>query len=136
MIFFRRSSNSPRYLVPATSEPMSRVEHALVQQRLGDVAGDDPLGQALDDGGLADAGLADQGGVVLGAAREDLDDPLDLLLAADDRVELARARGGGQVDAELVEGRGLAGALGRAAWPATSSGDRTRMTSCARPCPG
>ena len=25
MIFFRRSSNSPRYLVPATSKPISRV---------------------------------------------------------------------------------------------------------------
>jgi hypothetical protein len=50
---------------------------------------DDVLGQALDDGGLADTGLADQDGVVLGAAREDLHDPLDLLLAPDDRVELA-----------------------------------------------
>ena len=44
--------------------------------------------------------------------RQDLDDPLDLLLAADDRVELAQAGGLGQVDAELVDGRGLAGALG------------------------
>ena len=43
--------------------------------------------------GLADAGLADEHRVVLGAAREDLDDALDLLRAADDRVELARARG-------------------------------------------
>ena len=29
MIFFRRSSNSPRYLVPATSEPMSSVSRRL-----------------------------------------------------------------------------------------------------------
>ena len=78
-------------------------QHALVQQRLRHIAGHDALRQALDDGGLADARLADQGRVVLGAAREDLDDPLDLLLAADDRVELARARGGGEVDAELVD---------------------------------
>ena len=41
-------------------------QDALVEQRLGDVAGDDPVGQALRDGGLADAGLADQGRVVLG----------------------------------------------------------------------
>ena len=41
-------------------------QDALVEQRLGDVAGDDAVGQALGDGRLADAGLADQGGVVLG----------------------------------------------------------------------
>ena len=86
-------------------------QDALVEQRLGHVAGDDPVGQALGDGGLADARLADQGRVVLRPARQDLDDPLDLLLAADDGVELAGARGVGQVDAELVDGRGLAGAL-------------------------
>ena len=53
--------------------------------------------QTLDDGGLADARLAEQDRVVLGAAREDLDDALDLLLAADQRVEGAarrRARSG------------------------------------------
>ena len=111
MIFLSRSSNSPRYLVPATSEPMSSVSTRLLSSVSGTSPADDPLGQALDDGGLADAGLADQGRVVLGAARQDLDDPLDLLLAADDRVELAGARGVGQVDPELVDGRGLAGAL-------------------------
>ena len=60
-------------------------QDALVQQDLRHVAGDDPMGQALGDGGLADAGLADQGRVVLRPSRQDLDDPLDLLLAADDR---------------------------------------------------
>ena len=78
MTFLRRSSNSPRYFVPATSEPMSSVSRRLPMQRLRHVAGDDALGQALDDGRLADARLADQGRVVLGAAREDLDHPLDL----------------------------------------------------------
>ena len=39
-----------------------------VAQALGDVAADDALREALDDGGLADAGLADQDGVVLRAA--------------------------------------------------------------------
>ena len=92
MIFLSRSSNSPRYLVPATSEPMSSVRTRLSMQRLRHVAGDDALRQALGDGRLADARLADQGRVVLGPAAEDLDDPLDLLLAADDRVDLAGAR--------------------------------------------
>jgi hypothetical protein len=40
---------------------------------------DDPLRQALDDRGLADAGLAEQHGVVLRAAAEDLHDALDLV---------------------------------------------------------
>ena len=64
-------------------------DDAPVAQRLGDVAGDDALGEALDDRGLADAGLADEDGVVLRAAAEDLDDAADLVVAADDRVELA-----------------------------------------------
>ena len=41
-----------------------------VLEALGHVAGDDPLGEALDDRGLADARLADQHGVVLGAPAE------------------------------------------------------------------
>ena len=67
-------------------------DDAAVAQRLRDVAGDDPLGEALDDRGLADAGLADEHGVVLRAAAEDLDDAADLLVAADDRIEQAVAR--------------------------------------------
>ena len=67
------------------------ADQALVAQRLGHVAGDDPLGQALDDGGLADAGLADEHGVVLGPPRQHLDDAADLGVAADHRVELALA---------------------------------------------
>ena len=83
-------------------------QDALVEQDVRDVAGDDPVREALGDGGLADARLADEGRVVLGLSAEDLDDPLDLLLAPDDRVELAGARGLGQVDAEGVDRRGLA----------------------------
>ncbi len=90
---------------------VQRVE-LLVLQRLGDLAVHDGLGQALDDGGLTDAGLTDQHRVVLGAAAQHLHDPLDFLLAADDRIELALHGGGGQVAAELVQderGRRVAG---------------------------
>ena len=73
---------------------------------------DDLLGEPFDDGGLAHAGLADEDGVVLGAAGEDLDDPLDLLLATDDRVELGLAGELGQVAGELVEDRRLRPLLG------------------------
>ena len=86
-------------------------QDALVEERLRDVAGDDPMGQALGDGRLADAGLADEGRVVLRAPREDLDDPLDLLLSADDGIQLSCSGRLGEVDPELVDGRGLAGAL-------------------------
>ena len=75
----------------------------LVAEQLGDLAVGDPGGQALDHGGLADAGLAEQHRVVLRPAGEDLHDPLDLGLAADHRVELAVGGELGQVAAELVE---------------------------------
>ena len=87
-------------------------EDPLVHQGLGDVARHDPMREAFGDGRLADAGLADEGGVVLAPSRQDLNDPLDLLLAADHRVEGAGACRLGQVDAELVEGRCLARPLG------------------------
>ena len=78
-------------------------DDAAVAQALGHVAGDDALGQPLGDGGLADPGLADQHGVVLGAARQDLDDATDLVVAPDHRVELALGRRLGQVPAVLLE---------------------------------
>ena len=78
-------------------------DHAPVAQRLGHVAGDDPLGEALDDRRLADARLADQHRVVLGAAGEHLDHAADLLVAADHRVELALFGDLGQVAAEALE---------------------------------
>ncbi len=81
---------------------VQRVE-LLVLERLGHVAPHDVLREALDDGGLADAGLPDEDRVVLGAAGQHLHDPLDLLLAPDDRVELAVARSLREVAAELVE---------------------------------
>ena len=80
MTALMRSSNWPRYLVPATIMARSSTTMRLVAEQLGDVAVDDQLGQALDDGGLADAGLAEQHRVVLGAAAEDLDDALDLVV--------------------------------------------------------
>jgi hypothetical protein len=78
-------------------------DQAAVLQALGHVARDDALGEALGDRGLADAGLADQHRVVLGAPREHLDHAADLLVAADDRIDLALARDVGEVAAELRE---------------------------------
>ena len=67
-------------------------EDRLVLQPLGHVAADDPLREPLDDRRLADARVADQHGVVLRLAREDLDHAADLAVAADHRIELPGAR--------------------------------------------
>ncbi len=50
-------------------------------------------------------------GIVLGPAGQDLHDPLDLLVAADDRVELGLPGELGEVAAELVEHHGPLGGL-------------------------
>ena len=78
-------------------------QQPLVLQRLRHVALDDALRQALDDRGLADAGLADQHRVVLGAPRQHLDGAADLLVAADHRIELALLRRRGQVARILLQ---------------------------------
>ena len=57
-------------------------------QRLRYVAAGEPLGQRLDDGGLADAGLADERGIIFAAAAEHLHELGKLRLAADDGVHL------------------------------------------------
>ena len=92
---------------------VERVE-LLARQRLGHLVGHDALRQSLDDRRLADAGLADQDRVVLGAARQDLHDAFDLFCTSDDRVELAVAGELGQVAAELVEHRRTRGVVARA----------------------
>src|SRR5580700_2406649 len=72
-------------------------DDALVAENVGDVAVDDAAREALDDGGFADAGLANEDGVVLGAAREDLNDAANFFVAADDGVELAAAGEFGEI---------------------------------------
>ena len=89
-----------------------QLHHALVAEDLGDVPAHDALRQPLRDGGLADARLADEGRIVLGAPGEDLNDTLDLAVAADDRIQLALPGQFRQVAAKLVQGRCLAGLLG------------------------
>src|SRR6267378_8195088 len=63
-----------------------------VLERIGHVAVHDALRQSLDNRGLADAGLTDQDRVVLRAPRQHLHHAPYLLVAADDRIELAFAR--------------------------------------------
>ena len=78
-------------------------QNALVLQALGHLAVDDALRQALDDRGLADAGLADEHRVVLGAPLQHLDGAADLVVAADHRIELARGGARRQVDGVFLQ---------------------------------
>ena len=75
----------------------------LVLQRFRDVAIDDAQRQPFGDRRLADTGFADQHRIVLGAARQHLDGAADLVVAADDRIELAGAGIGGQISRVLLQ---------------------------------
>src|SRR5207253_3770674 len=59
--------------VTGAGDERAQVEgvELLAVQGLGHVVGDDALGETLDDGGLADTGLADEDWVVLGAPGQD-----------------------------------------------------------------
>ena len=78
-------------------------ENALVGQERRNFAVGDALRQSFDDGGLAYAGLADQHGIILRAAAQNLDDALDFAFAADQRIELAVHGGLGQVAGKLAQ---------------------------------
>ncbi len=80
-------------------------EDSLVGQEVRHVAEHDLLRQAFHDGRLADARLADEDGIVLRPAAEDLLHTFELVLAADERVELVFHRRLGQIPAEFGQQR-------------------------------
>jgi hypothetical protein len=100
--------------VAAAGDERSEVQgvELLAPQGLGHVVRHDLLGQALDDGGLADSRLADEDRVVLRSPRQHLHDALDLPVSSDHGIELVLASQLGQVPAELVEHGRPGGALG------------------------
>ena len=106
------------------------VDHR-VAQHVGHLAADDAQGQALGDRGLADAGVADEQRIVLGAPAQDLDRALDLVLAADQDVDLALL--GLDVEVGAV-GRERFAALRWCAGRPVSSAPRTRRSSLIPGC--
>ena len=86
-------------------------QQALVLQALRHVAIEDAQGEAFHDRGLADAGLADQHRIVLGAPGENLDGAADFLVAPNHRIELAVARGLRQIAGIFLQR--VIGVLGR-----------------------
>ena len=82
---------------------MSSADDLLVLESFRHVTADDALREPFDDRGLADAGLADEHGIVLRPPREHLDDAAHFLVAPDHRIELAAPRQLGQVAAVALE---------------------------------
>ena len=72
-------------------------------QPLRHVSRDDSLRQPLSDGRLANARLADDHRIVLGAARQDLHHALNLHLPTDNRIQLAILGQLRQIDGVLVQ---------------------------------
>ena len=89
------------------------LDKVAVAQRTRHVAGHDTLGDALDDSSFADARLADEHGVVLGAAGQDLNGTADLVGTADDRVKLAGAGKVADIATVLLQRLKLGLVLGR-----------------------
>ena len=79
-------------------------EDGLVLQAAGHIPLHDPLGQPLGDGSLAHTWLADQDWVILAFSGEDTDDVADLIIPADDRVQLVLAGPLHQVGPVLFQG--------------------------------
>ena len=88
--------------VLGAGEQRAHVEriHLVVAQQLGHVALVDPAREPFGDRGLADAGLADQQRIVLAPAAQHLDHALELVLAADQRIDLAGL--GERVEVQIV----------------------------------
>ena len=86
-------------------------KNALVGEERRDVAIGDALRETFDDGGLADSGLANEHGIILRAAAENLNDALEFAFAADERIELAIGGGLREIAAEFREQRGFLWAI-------------------------
>ena len=97
MTALKRSSKSPRKRVPASSAPVSSAKTSAPFSALLDVVGEQARRQPFGHRGLADAGVADEHRVVLAAPAQHFDGALQLVGAADQRIEQAlraRARSG------------------------------------------
>ena len=127
---FLQDRLQPFFELAAVLRPGDERSHierhdALGLQPFRHVAAHDAAGQAFHNRRLADAGLADEHRIVLRAAREHLNDAPNLLVAADDRIELASACQLGEVAAVPLEGliRSL-GVLARHALRSADAGER------------
>ena len=78
-------------------------QQRFIGKRLWHLTIDDPLCQPFGNCGLANTWLANQHGVVFGTTRQNLHGAANLGLAANHRVQLAIARGIGQIGGEFAQ---------------------------------
>ena len=98
----------PLFELAAIFGPGNQAAHVERHQRpalqsVGHVTVDDAQRQPLGNRGLADAGLADQDRIILGATGENLDRSPDFLIATDHRIKFAVAGRLSQVACEFLE---------------------------------
>src|SRR5260221_13124739 len=90
-------------LCPGDHRAHIQRDNALVLQAFWYIAIDNALAQPFDNGRLADACLADEYRVILGAAAQNLNDTPNLLVAPHDWIEFALAPNGSQVTPVLFQ---------------------------------
>ena len=100
-----------------------------VSQRRRDLSGRDALREAFCDRRLADAGLTNERGVVLGLAEQNVDDPGDLGVPTPHRLEHASTGLRGEVRTHLFQDVARALCIHHASCP----GGTGRTTRAARP---
>ena len=76
--------------------------------RIGHFFGHDALRESFGDGGFTHAWLANQGRIILGAARKNLDHALNFVLPTNHRIEATGFGHFGQIGGKRVEIRGFA----------------------------
>ena len=91
--------------------PHIQANEAAVLETFGNVSPDHSESQSLHDGCLAHTGIPNEDRIVLGPSREDLDEPPNLVVPADDGVELAL--GGHLCKVTAVAFQGLIGPFRR-----------------------
>jgi hypothetical protein len=100
----RRSSNSPAELGAGDHRGQVEGNQPAALEGVRYIACDQPLRQAFDNCGLANAGLADEHGVVLGTPGQHLDYAPDLTVSPDNGIQLAVPGHRGEIEAILIKG--------------------------------
>ena len=82
-----------------------QLQELFVKERVWCLASHDPLRQSLHDGCLPHAWLTDEGRIVLGTSSQNLDDSLDLLVAANDGIQLPCFSHCCEINSQLIQQR-------------------------------
>ena len=85
-------TRDPRFVLPtvrgsAQERDVIEGENAHIPERQRNGTRDDPLRESFDDRGLAHTGAADERGIVLAVAQQNVDDARDLRIPAADGIE-------------------------------------------------